>query len=99
MPEGTTWTEPSGGYSLLLTLPAGLSASALLPAAIDRGVAFTPGEAFFVDGSGERTLRLSFSSVPGGRIDEGVRRLAEAIRAARRRPAGRRAVGAPVPVV
>jgi GntR family transcriptional regulator/MocR family aminotransferase len=99
MPEGTAWTEPSGGFSLLLTLPAGLSAAALLPAAIDRGVAFTPGEAFFVDGSGERTLRLSFSSVPGNRIDEGVRRLAEAIRAALRRPAGRRAAGAPVPVV
>jgi hypothetical protein len=37
--------------------------------------------------------------VPGNRIDEGVRRLAEAIRAALRRPAGRRAAGAPVPVV
>jgi len=99
MPEGTTWTEPCGGFSLLLTLPSGLSASALLPAAIERGVAFTPGEAFFVDGSGERTLRLSFSSVPANRIDEGVRRLGEAIRAALRRPAGRHAAGVPVPVV
>jgi DNA-binding transcriptional MocR family regulator len=62
-------------------------------------VAFTPGEAFFVDGTGERTLRLSFSSVPASRIDDGVRRLADAIRVALRRPVGRRAVGVPVPVV
>src|SRR5207249_3615670 len=53
----------------------------------ERGVAYTPGAAFWVDDSGERTLRLSFSSVPGGKIDEGVRRLGEVVRAARRRPA------------
>ena len=86
MPEGVTWTEPQGGFSLLLTLPAGLEATALLPLAIERGVAFSPGPAFFLDGAGERTLRLAFSSVSGGRIDEGVRRLAEAIKAARRQP-------------
>ncbi|PYO52633.1 MAG: hypothetical protein DMD84_08865 [Candidatus Rokuibacteriota bacterium] len=75
MPEDVTWTEPEGGFSLLVTLPAGLDAGALLARAHERGVAYTPGAAFWVDGSGERTLRLSFSSVPGGKIDEGVRRL------------------------
>jgi DNA-binding transcriptional MocR family regulator len=99
MAEGATWTEPCGGFSLLLTLPSGLSATALLPGAIERGVAFTPGESFFVDGTGERTLRLSFSSVPANRIDEGIRRLGETIRGALRRPGGRRAAGIPVPVV
>jgi GntR family transcriptional regulator/MocR family aminotransferase len=100
MPEGTSWTEPRGGFSLLLTLPSGLRAGALLPVAIERGTAFTPGDPFFVDGSGERTLRLSFSSVAAARIDEGVRRLAEAIRSAQRRPAGRRVGGGvAVPVV
>jgi DNA-binding transcriptional MocR family regulator len=100
LPEGTSWTEPRGGFSLLLTLPSGFRASAFLPTAIERGVAFTPGESFFVDGGGEQTVRLSFSSVPASRIDEGVRRLAEAIRAALRRPVGRRAAaGVPVPVV
>ena len=52
MPEGVTWTEPQGGFSLLLTLPPGLESTALLPAAIERGVAFTPGPAFFLDGGG-----------------------------------------------
>src|SRR6185436_11204649 len=99
MPDGVTWTEPHGGFSLLLTLPAGLDAAALLPAAADRGVAFTPGAAFFVDGAGQRTLRLAFSSVAAARIDEGVRRLAEAIKAARRQPPARRTEREMVPVV
>ena len=81
MPEGVSWTEPQGGFSLLLTLPAGLEASSLLPLALERGVAFSPGPAFFLDGAGERTMRLAFSSVSGSRIDEGVKRLADAIKA------------------
>ena len=93
------WTEPQGGFSLLLTLPAGLEATALLPLAIERGVAFSPGPAFFLDGAGERTLRLAFSSVSGGRIDEGVKRLAEAIKAVRRQPRPRRTDHELVPVV
>jgi 2-aminoadipate transaminase len=99
MPEGVTWTEPQGGFSLLLTLPPGVEAAALLPAALERGVAFTPGQAFFLDGAGERTLRLAFSSVAAARIDEGVRRLAEAIKLARRQPRPRRTEREMVPVV
>jgi DNA-binding transcriptional MocR family regulator len=100
MPADVTWTEPRGGFSLLLTLPPEQSATALLPRAIERGVAFTPGAPFFVDGGGDRTLRLSFSSVAAARIDEGVRRLAETIKAQRRRPArGRAAERATVPLV
>jgi DNA-binding transcriptional MocR family regulator len=99
MPEGVTWTEPQGGFSLLLTLPPGLTATALLPGALERGVAFTPGPAFFLDGAGERTLRLAFSSVAAGRIDEGVRRLAETIKGARRHPRPQRSERDMVPVV
>ena len=100
MPPETRWTEPAGGFSLLLTLPPGLDAAALLPEALERGVAFTPGAPFFPDGGGERTLRLSFSSVPAARIDEGVRRLGETITAARGRSRGReREPQATVPVV
>jgi len=91
MPAGITWTEPQGGFSLLVTLPPGLGAAALLPRAVEQGVAFTPGAAFAVDGGGDRTLRLSFSAVPAARIDEGVRRLAEVVREAMRRPPAPRA--------
>jgi 2-aminoadipate transaminase len=90
MPADVTWTEPRGGFSLLLTLPAALSAAALLPRAAERGVAFTPGSPFFLDERGDSTLRLSFSSLPAAHIDEGVRRLADTIKDALRRPVERR---------
>ncbi len=99
MPKGVSWTEPQGGFSLLVTLPEGLDAVTLLPRAADRGVAFTPGSAFFLEGDGERTLRLSFSSVPANRIEEGVRRLVEAIRESLRRRVPREAERATVPLV
>ena len=89
MPKGVTWTEAQGGFSSLVRLPEGMDAEALLPSAVERGVAFTPGRVFFVNGGGESTLRLSFSSTPAQRIDEGVRRLAEVIRQAVSRPSRR----------
>jgi DNA-binding transcriptional MocR family regulator len=85
MPASTTWTEPTGGFSLWLTLPEGITATRLLPLALERGVAFTPGDVFFLNGSGTRHLRLSFSSTPTDDIERGVQRLAEAVREAQRR--------------
>jgi DNA-binding transcriptional MocR family regulator len=100
MPSGVTWTENEGGFSLLLTLPAGLDAALLLERAAARGVIFTPGNAFFVDGGGERTLRLSFSALPLAQIDEGIKRLAEIIRDVQRQPEPVGLVAAPsVPLV
>lgn len=99
MPPDATWTEPDGGFSLLLTLPEGLHAAEILPHAMERGVAFTPGVTFYADGGGERTLRLSFSSVRVARIDEGVRRLAETIKAMRHRGPMRAPVEGAIPVV
>ena len=64
-----------------------LDAVALVPRALERGVAFTPGAVFFVDAGGERTLRLSFGAVRADRIDEGIKRLGEVIREAMKRPA------------
>ena len=86
MPPGVTWTDHEGGFSLLLTLPPGMDATLLLERAAPRGVVFTPGNAFFVDGGGERMLRLSFSALPLSQIDEGIRRLAEIIRDVQRQP-------------
>ena len=42
-----TWTRPAGGMFLLLRLPQGQSATALLPRALDQGVAYVPGGPFF----------------------------------------------------
>jgi DNA-binding transcriptional MocR family regulator len=86
MPPDVRWTETQGGFSLLVSLPDGMDALDLLDRAAEHGVAFTPGHAFFADGGGEGTLRLSFSALPVAQIDEGVERLAHAIRQAARQP-------------
>jgi 2-aminoadipate transaminase len=100
MPAAVTWTETEGGFSLLLTLPAGMDAIVLLDRAVQRGVVFTAGNAFFVDGGGERMLRLSFSALPLSQIDEGIKRLAETIRDLQRQPEPAGLIAAPaVPIV
>jgi GntR family transcriptional regulator/MocR family aminotransferase len=81
-----TWTVPDErGFSLLLSLPERYDGGELLGAALARGVAYTPGHHFWSGGRGGHTLRLSFASLPAGRIEEGVRRLAAVLREAGRR--------------
>ena len=74
-----TWTRTAGGMFVLLRLPDGRSATALLPAALDQGVAFVPGAPFFAAGGGEETMRLNFVSPALDQIDDGVARLTKAI--------------------
>ena len=74
------WPQPRGGFFLWATLPAGIDAAAMVARAVDHGVIYVAGSAFFVDGSGNDRVRLSFSSPTPDRIREGVRRLASAVR-------------------
>jgi len=77
-----TWPEPRGGFFLWATLPAGLDAGTLIDRAVEHGVVYVAGDAFFVNGSGRQFIRLSFSAPTPERIEEGVRRLGTAIREA-----------------
>lgn len=81
MPKGVSWTNPEGGLFLLITLPEGLSSIELFDLAVKEDVAYVPGTSFFCDGKGENTLRLNFSYASDEKIDEGIARLARAIRA------------------
>ena len=76
------WNSPDGGMFLWVRLPAGLNAIDLLPKAVDKGVAFVPGSAFFADAPDPRTLRLSFVTASEDQIRIGVRALADTIREA-----------------
>jgi 2-aminoadipate transaminase len=78
MPDGVTWSRPSGGYFLWLTF--GADAAELQRRASD-DVAFVKGADFFPAGEGgTREARLAFSYEPPERIADGVRRLAELLR-------------------
>jgi DNA-binding transcriptional MocR family regulator len=76
-----TWPAPRGGFFLWLTLPPAIDADRMVPRAVEEGVIYVAGEAFYVNGQGQNTLRLSFSAPTPARIDAGVTRLARSLRA------------------
>ena len=82
MPTGCTWTVPSGGMFFWVELPEGVDAVALLPKAVELGMAYVPGSAFFAEDPKPNTLRLSFVTVAPDVIERGVALLAQALREA-----------------
>jgi 2-aminoadipate transaminase len=74
-----TWPAPKGGFFIWVTLPNGYTDVELLERALRHGLVFVTGSAFFVDGSGHDTIRLSFSAPSPERIVDGVARLAAAL--------------------
>ena len=80
MPEGLRYDRPEGGMFVWIELPKGYRAMDLFDQAIAAKVAFVPGTPFYVDGTGENTLRLNFSNSDPKRIREGVDRLAGCMR-------------------
>jgi 2-aminoadipate transaminase len=78
--SGVTWPDPRGGFFLWAALPAVVDADRMIPRAVEHGVIYVSGDAFFVNGSGRHFIRLSFSAPTPERIEEGVRRLAAVIR-------------------
>ena len=80
MPDGVSWTKPEGGMFIWVTLPDTLDGADLLKQSLEsERVAFVPGHAFFADGSGRNTLRLSYSTSTEGKIAEGIERLGQLI--------------------
>jgi 2-aminoadipate transaminase len=79
LPPGARWTRPRGGFYVWATLPEGLDAKAMLPRAVTNRVAYVPGTAFYADGLGSRSMRLSYCYPSPDRIREGVRRLSQVV--------------------
>jgi 2-aminoadipate transaminase len=84
LPADCTWNPALGGYFIWVRLPPGLDAAALLPRAEAAGVAYLPGERFFVERGGAHYLRLSFSMLSHEELTEGARRLGALLREALR---------------
>ncbi|MBN1826466.1 MAG: PLP-dependent aminotransferase family protein [Candidatus Eisenbacteria bacterium] len=79
-PEEVRWTRPDGGMTLWVTLPRRVDSVEMLLEARRRGVDFSPGPLFHVDGGGSHAFRLSFSLEPEERIAEGVRVLGDILK-------------------
>ena len=76
--DDAKFVVPEGGYFLWVELPEGVDTEKLLAAAGERGVTFVKGSDFMLEG-GRNALRLAFSAVTPDQIDEGIKRLAEAL--------------------
>lgn len=86
-----TWPDPRGGFFLWATLPAPIDTDTMIARAVENGVIYVAGEAFFVSDAGRNIIRLSFSAPSHDKIREGVSRLATTVReelAAIEQPAG-----------
>jgi 2-aminoadipate transaminase len=78
LPEAK-FAAPSGGYFMWVELPEAVDVAVLEKAAAERDVLFVKGTDFLLEG-GENTLRLAYSGVTPEQIDEGITKLAEAVR-------------------
>lgn len=80
MPQGVSWTKPEGGLFLFVVLPEHIDTNKMLHTAIKNNVAYVAGSCFYPDKSGKNTMRLNFSYSSFKDIDEGIKRLAKAIK-------------------
>ena len=78
--DGVHWTRPEGGLFLWGTMPEGVRSKEVLQAAVEKNVAFVPGEPFFPLGGGENTMRLNFSNASPENICIGIERLGMVLR-------------------
>lgn len=81
MPESVSWSRPTGGMFLWLTLPARIDTKEIFMTAIEHNVAYVIGRPFHCDNSGGNTLRLNYSFPSVEQIEKGIEQLAEAIKA------------------
>ena len=79
LPQGSSMTRPQGGLFVWVTLPEGYDAEAILPRALERGVAFVPGKYFYAGEAAPNTLRVSFATATPAELHEGAARLGAAI--------------------
>ncbi len=78
-PLGVTWVKPDGGFFYWLNFP-GVDTNKLFERSVAKNVAFVPGGPFCPSqGTGIHNARLCYTFPSPETIEEGVRRLAEAV--------------------
>jgi len=78
-PKEIRYSDPDGGMFLWAILPEGISSRAVFDLAIEKKVAFVPGDPFYVNRTNANTMRLNFSCVDEETIEIGIRRLGKII--------------------
>lgn len=79
-PSTVKYTKPHGGMFLWVTLPEGVSAMSLFPKALEKKVAFVPGDPFYIGIKNANTMRLNYTNADCETIEEGIRRLGDLLK-------------------
>ena len=79
-PDGVKFTRPEGGMFLWVTMPEYISSRDLLKLVLPQNIAFVPGDTFFVDGTGQNTMRLNYTNAPEDKIEMGIKIMGEAMK-------------------
>lgn len=83
LPAGSRWSVPRNGALIWAEVPEGVDTGALLETCMEAGVAYVPGAAFAIPGTGagRNGMRLNFSYCSPEQIREGMARLGRVLRA------------------
>lgn len=76
-PPYVKYTKPEGGMFVWVTLPEDVNALDKFSEAMEKKVAFVPGNPFYTDRESVNTLRLNYTNATPEIIEEGIKRLAE----------------------
>jgi len=76
-PSSCTWTKPTGGMMLWVTLPEGADSWKALDSAVEAGVKYNPGGVFRAKRDGNNRLRLTYSHNSPQEIHDGISVLAD----------------------
>lgn len=76
-PPYVKYTKPEGGMFVWVTLPEGVNALDKFSEAMEKKVAFVPGNPFYTNKESVNTLRLNYTNATPEIIEEGIKRLAE----------------------
>ncbi|MDE7418346.1 MAG: PLP-dependent aminotransferase family protein [Lachnospiraceae bacterium] len=79
-PLTVKYTRPHGGMFLWVTLPEGVSAMSLFPKALEKKVAFVPGDPFYIGIGNVNTMRLNYTNADCETIGEGIHRLGDLLK-------------------
>lgn len=82
-PENCTWTKPTGGMFIWVSLPEQIDTTAMLPQVVEQcKVAYVPGMPFYIDHdkAPKNNLRLSFVTVSEDKIRDGISKLGSFIK-------------------
>lgn len=79
-PSTVKYTKPHGGMFLWVTLPEGVSAMSLFPKALEKKVAFVPGDPFYIGIKNANTMRLNYTNADYETIEEGIHRLGDLLK-------------------